>query len=123
MDNRHHTIAVVDDDDTVRDSLRVLLETYHYIVVDYGDGESFLGRDSSVVPSCVILDVHMPGLSGLDVVRALRESGDLTPVILMTGRNDRLLEARAQVEFSVTILYKPIPQARLFAAIESALPR
>ena len=121
MENRQHTIAVVDDDDTVRDSLRALLETHSYIVVDFADGESFLARGRDNAASCVILDVHMPRLSGLDVLKSLRESGDMVPVILMTGRNDRLLEARAQVESSVTILDKPIPQARLFAAIENAL--
>ncbi len=123
MDNRRHTIAVVDDDDTVRDSLRALLETHSYIVIDFADGESFLARGSDDVAGCIILDVHMPRLSGLDVLRALREAGDMVPVILMTGRNDRLLEARAQVESSVTILDKPIPQAHLFAAIERALAR
>ena len=121
MGNKTRTIAIVDDDDTVRDSLRVLLETHGCTVFDFAEGESFLRRERDVAADCVLLDVHMPGKSGLEVLRELRGSGDMIPVIVITGRNDRLLEARLQHEASVTILDKPVAQARLFAAIESAL--
>ena len=121
MQSQRPTIAVVDDDDIVRDSLRALLETRQYTVVDFADGDSFLSRDLGILLRCVLLDVHMPGKGGFDVLKALREAGDMTPVILITGRNDRLLEARARAEVAVTMLDKPLAQARLFAAIESAL--
>ena len=123
MRSQCRMIAVVDDDDMVRDSLRALLETHGFTVLDFPHGESFLGREQGAPASCVILDVHMPRMSGLDVLKALRERGDMTPVILMTGRNDRLLEARALVETSVAILDKPVPQALLFTAIANALAR
>jgi FixJ family two-component response regulator len=123
MERQRHTIAVVDDDDTVRDSLRALLETHGYAVIDFADGNIFLDRDGGVVPDCVILDVHMPGKSGLDVLRTLRQAGDMTPVILISGRNDRMIEARVQLEPSATMLDKPVARARLFAAIESALSK
>lgn len=121
MQPQRLTIAVVDDDDTVRDSLRALLETHQYTVVDFADGDSFLSRDPGISLRCVLLDVHMPGKGGFDVLKALREGGDMTPVILITGRSDRLLEARARLEASVAILDKPVAQARLFAAIDTAL--
>jgi len=121
MQPQRLTIAVVDDDDTVRDSLRALLETHQYTVVDFADGDSFLSRDLGISLRCVLLDVHMPGKGGFDVLKALREGGDMTPVILITGRSDRLLEARARLEASVAILDKPVAQARLFAAIDTAL--
>jgi FixJ family two-component response regulator len=121
MQPQRLTIAVVDDDDTVRDSLRALLETYQYTVVDFADGDSFLSRDRGIPLRCVLLDVHMPGKGGFEVLKALREGGDMTPVILITGRSDRLLEAKARLEASVAILDKPVAQARLFAAIDTAL--
>jgi two-component system, LuxR family, response regulator FixJ len=121
METSRQTIAVVDDDEMVRDSLRALLETFSYTVIDFADGDSYLERDPGTSTGCLILDAHMPRKSGFEVLRALRTSGDMTPVILITGRNDRLLEARAQAESSVVILDKPFPKARLLAAIESAL--
>ena len=121
METSRQTIAVVDDDEMVRDSLRALLETFSYTVIDFADGDSYLERDPCTSTHCLILDAHMPRKSGFEVLRALRTSGDMTPVIMITGRNDRLLEARAQAESSVVILDKPLPKARLLAAIESAL--
>ena len=119
--SRSHKIAVIDDDETVRDSLRALLEAHSFAVADFGDGDSFLDRHRDTAADCVILDVHMPGKTGLDVLKALRDAGDMTPVILITGRSDRLIEAKAKVEASVTILDKPVAQALLFRAIDSAL--
>ena len=121
MELQRTMIAIVDDDDTVRDSLRALLETQQYTVIDFADGDGFLFRDRGILPNCILLDVHMPGKGGFDVLKALREAGDMTPVILITGRSDRLLEAKAKVEVSVAILDKPLGPARLFAAIDKAL--
>lgn len=115
------TILIVDDDDTVRDSLKVLLEIRGFGVIDFPSGRSFLaGRDGKEC-GCILLDVHMPEMTGLDVMKALREAGDRTPVVLITGRSDSLVEAKAESYGAIAVLDKPIAHSCLFAAIERAL--
>ena len=115
------TILVIDDDDVVRDSLRALLESHEFKVVEFESGRSFMARRHGVGAGCILLDVHMPDMSGLDVIKALRETGDQTPVVLITGRNDALVEAKAQAYGAAAVLDKPIAHSVLFAAISRAL--
>jgi len=114
------TIFVVDDDDGVRDSLKALLETRHFSVVDFESGEAFLQGSNDTATGCLILDIHMPGMSGLDVLRTLRTQGDLLPVILVTGRRDAAAKAQAEALGALTLLDKPISSPALFAAIDHA---
>ncbi len=122
-DHPNPIILIIDDDDVVRDSLRVLLETRGYTVVDFASGRSFLaGRDGKAA-GCILLDVHMPDMTGLDVMKALRDMGDQTPVVLITGRSDPLVQAKAAAFGAIAVLDKPIAHPLLFTAIGQAFSR
>jgi FixJ family two-component response regulator len=122
-DRSEPTILVIDDDDVVRDSLKVLLETRGFNVVDFSSGRSFLAQRDEIGAGCIVLDVHMPEMSGLDVMKTLRQTGDNTPVVLITGRSDSLVQAKAEAYGAVAVLDKPIAHGLLFTAIGHALSR
>lgn len=109
-------VDIIDDDDAVRDSTRALLESYGYEVRDHASAEHFL-RDSSNKPDCLLVDQHMPGMTGLDLLEHLRSKGDQTPALMMTGRSDPTLEPRA-ARIGVKLLHKPVPEDQLVLWIE-----
>lgn len=118
------TILIVDDDDVVRDSLKVLLELRQFAVRDFGSARAFLAeRQDTQAPGCLVLDIHMPEMSGLELLQALRSKGDRLPVILVTGRRDAAAQSQAQALGVVAFLDKPISHPALFAAIDQALKR
>ena len=114
------TIFVIDDDDVVRDSMKVLLEARHYTVQEFSSGPDFLQRRDGVRAGCVVVDIHMLPMNGLEVVKALRKAGDQTPVLLVTGRGDPVIRAQAKA-LGVPLLDKPMPHATFLAAIETAI--
>jgi FixJ family two-component response regulator len=114
-------ICIVDDDVGVCDSLRVLLETYGYAVLTYASGAEFLKDTRRLTAKCLIIDQHMPGLSGLDVVRELRRDGGFLPAVLITGRLDPELTRRAGAVGIRAILEKPFAVATLVQLIGSAV--
>lgn len=112
------TIFVVDDDEVVRDSLKVLLETRQFVVRDFESGRAFLAhRRAARDPGCLVLDVHMPEMSGIELLRTLRNDGDELPVILVTGRRDATVQSQAQGLGVLAFLDKPIAHPALFAAL------
>lgn len=115
------TILVVDDDDVLRDSLRFLLESRGYSVADCGSAERFLNARAEFSADCLILDIHMPNMTGIELLRALRRRGDLIPVILVTGRREASVQAEAMSLGAVDVLDKPVTQRTLFQAIDRAL--
>ncbi len=114
------TVFVIDDDEMVRDSLCALLQSRDFAVVDFPSAQDFLARRAGTDGSCLILDIHMPGMTGLDLVKLLRERGDSIPVILITGRTDPSIQVQARASGVAALLDKPIAASRLFAAIEQA---
>ncbi|MBV8536487.1 MAG: response regulator [Alphaproteobacteria bacterium] len=116
------TIFVIDDDEVVRESLRVFLEASHYAVEDFCSGEAFLARVDGHGADCVLLDISMPRMSGIEALQALRRKGYTAPVILMTGAASHATHVQAQ-RMGVRLLEKPIPPAMLVTAIEQALGR
>jgi FixJ family two-component response regulator len=119
------TIFVVDDDEVVRDSLRVLLESRHFDVLDFGSGAAFLAHraEAPATPGCLLLDVHMPEMSGIDLLRRLRSKGDDVAAILVTGRRDAATQAQAEALGAVALLDKPLSHPALFGAIDRGLKR
>jgi len=117
----HHQIYVIDDDDVVRDSLRALLEVRGYTVRDFDSGDRFFSEAPDLSHCCLVVDIHMPGMTGLDVVGALRARGETVPAILITGRRDPHIDAQAATFGKVVLLDKPIAHTRLFAAIDEML--
>ena len=111
-------VDIIDDDDAVRDSTRALLESYGYEVRDYASAEKFL-QAANTRHDCLLVDQHMPGMTGLDLLEHLRAHGDRTPALMMTGRSDPTLEPRA-ARIGVKLLHKPIPEDQLVLWIEQA---
>jgi FixJ family two-component response regulator len=114
-------IDIIDDDDAVRDSTRALLESYGYEVRDHASAELFL-RDVGSKPDCLLVDQHMPGMTGLDLLEHLRSRGDQTPALMMTGRSDPSLEPRAS-RIGVKLLHKPVPEDQIVHWIEQSRPQ
>lgn len=123
MSSRPKTIFLVDDDEFVRDALQLLLEQRQYQVESFASGRQFLSQRDPASAGCLVLDIHMPEMSGLDVLKELRTQRDGTPVILMTGRRDEEIDLQARMLDAVALFDKPIPHAALFEALEHALAR
>src|ERR1700739_2682641 len=88
-------ICIVDDDESVVDSLQALLETFGFNVQSYGSGSEFLADEQHRAAGCLLIDQHMPGISGLDVVEDLRKNGVQIPTILISRRLDAGTRQRA----------------------------
>jgi len=114
-------VCVVDDDDWVCDSLCVLLETYGYIVRTYPSGAAFLKDDRRFDAKFLIVDQHMPGLAGLDMVAELLRQEVVLPTILITGRLDAGIAQRAAELGVLALLEKPFPVGRLVELVRVSL--
>jgi two-component system response regulator FixJ len=115
------TIYVVDDDDAVRDSLKILLESYQLTVRDFGSVPEFLNGLQPVDNSCLVLDLHLPAMGGFDVMNTLARHRVPLPVIVITGRSDSQTKARALAAGAVAFLEKPVDDQILMNAIDAAL--
>ncbi len=117
------TIFVVDDDSAVQDSLRELLEAANLAVKTYGSGLEFLETHRPASDACLVLDLDLPGMSGLKVFEELISRNSPMPVILITGRADKATRDRCLGNGAVVVLEKPIRDDHLLEAIERALDR
>jgi two-component system response regulator FixJ len=114
-------ICIVDDDESVADSLQALLETFGFNVRSYGSGSEFLADERHRAAGCLLIDQHMPGTSGLDVVDNLRKRGTQIPTILISGRLDASTRERGTRLGVRELLDKPVPASRLIQAIRAIL--
>jgi two-component system, LuxR family, response regulator FixJ len=114
-------ICIVDDDDAVADSLRALLETFGVNVLSYGSGSEFLADERHRAAGCLLIDQHMPGISGLDIVEDLRKNGVQIPTILISGRLDDVTRQRATRLGVRELLDKPVAAGRLMQVIRTTL--
>ena len=115
------TIAVVDDDSALRTALARLLRLDGFKVVTYATGEDFLASLNSCTPACAILDLFMPGMSGLDVNACLRAENCSVPIVFMSGTVDDALQRAARAARPARLLRKPFSANALFGAIRTAL--
>ncbi|MGO8914285.1 MAG: response regulator transcription factor [Stellaceae bacterium] len=109
-------IYVIDDDDAVRDSLRALLECEGFTAVDFASCAAFLRHAPLQSRDCLVLDLHMPGMGGLELLERLRRDGIITAAILMTGRPDPAI-AQAAARAGAPLLEKPFRVGDLLRAI------
>jgi len=114
-------VYVVDDDDAVRDSMRALLETLGMDVRDYPSAQEFLTDLCKCPEGCLLLDLHMPGMSGMELLEVLRTRSSRLPVIAITGRSDPLLKDRVMRSGALALLDKPVDEAMLMNALGRAL--
>ena len=117
------TVHVVDDDASMRQALARLLGAHGYEVRQYGSAGDFLLAWPVENPGCVLLDVCMPGPSGLDLQLALANRADAPPVVFITGFGDIPMSVLAIQRGAVDFLTKPVDQVALLAAVERALQR
>jgi two-component system response regulator FixJ len=114
-------VHVIDDDDAIRQSLAFLLSTAKIEVVTYPSATAFLEALPGLTPGCIITDVRMPGISGIELVRRLKELNVGAPVIVITGHGDVPLAVEAMKIGAADFLEKPFDDEVLLASVRSAL--
>ena len=117
------TVYIVDDDAAVRDALGLLLSIRGYRAALFAGAEDFLQAWQPQWAGCLLLDIRMPGMNGLDLQRRLAEQGCHLPVIIITGHGDVASAREAFKANAVDFLEKPLDNAKLFSAIDDALRR
>jgi FixJ family two-component response regulator len=118
---RYLEIAVIDDDESFRVALVESLSSLGYGSDAYASAEDFIRAIGGKSFNCVVTDIHMPGMSGLDLMKRLAARGSTTPVVLITARSDRNLEARAAAAGAACLLRKPFEINDLIQGIEGAV--
>jgi RNA polymerase sigma factor (sigma-70 family) len=116
-------VFIVDDDRSVRSSLKFLISSVGLEVESFDSADSFLKRKLPDVPSCLVLDVRLPGLSGLDFQRELAARNIRTPIVFITGHGDIPMSVRAMKAGAVEFLTKPFRDQDLLDAVRIALDR
>ena len=116
-------VFVVDDDLSVREGLERLLRAVGRKVETFASAEEFLAHRIENIPSCLVLDVGLPGLSGLDLQKQIAEANRTTPIVFITGQKDVPTSVRAMKAGAVEFLVKPFSEQDLLDAIEQALSR
>ena len=115
------TVFLVDDDPGVRRSLSRVLREAGFEVQAYESAEAFLARPDTTTRGCLVLDVSMPGLNGLDLQRRLSEAGESMSIVFLTGHGDIPMSVRAIKAGAVDFLTKPVTSETLLATLRSAL--
>ncbi len=121
MSKTNALISVVDDDQSMREAIRGLMKSSGYTAEAFASAEEFLNSRQLPRTSCLIADVHMPGMTGLDLHRRLVASGRSIPTILITAYPDDRLRERALGDGVVSYLSKPFDEKDLLACIRSLL--
>src|SRR5258708_28074051 len=121
MKDPHSTVFVVDDDSSVRDGLVDLISSVGMTAKSYASAQEFVQHKRQNAPACLVLDVRLPGLSGLDLQRQLGQSGHSIPIIFITGHGDIPMSVRAMKDGAVEFLTKPFRDQDLLDAIHQAL--
>ena len=121
LESRPRTVAVVEDDPSMRKSIERLLTTHGFVAEGYSSAEVFLYRKTASQVDCLVLDVHFDGMSGVELRQRLKTSGSDVPVIFITAVDDEALERTARQTGCVAYLHKPFPATLLMNAISKAL--
>ena len=121
--NSDAMVFVIDDDESIREALHSLIRSVGLRVATFASAHEFLQSERPDVPACLILDVRMPGLSGLDLQRDLTEGNIHIPIIFITGHGDIPMSVRAMKAGAVEFLTKPFRDQDLLDAIQQALDR
>jgi FixJ family two-component response regulator len=117
------TIAIVDDDPSVREGLSSLIRSAGLQVETFASAQEFLARPGAEAPSCLVLDLQMPGLSGLDLQKRMGEVGLEIPIVFLTGHGNIPASVQAMKAGAVEFLTKPFDEQDLLKAIQEALER
>src|SRR5215510_14057075 len=123
MNTSEQIVFVIDDDESMREALKSLMRSVGLSVETFASAHEFMQTRRPDVPACLILDVRMPGLSGLDLQRDLAEANIRIPIIFITGHGDIPMSVRAMKAGAVEFLTKPFRDQDLLDAIQQALER
>ncbi|HXW27985.1 MAG TPA: response regulator [Xanthobacteraceae bacterium] len=121
MDQTQGEIFIVDDDPLVRDALSVVFTLAGYKVRAFADGASFVAAARAEVPACIILDVHMPGRSGLDILRALNAEHYPTPIFIISGQGDIPMAVEAIRNGALDFIEKPFNGETVVTRVREAI--
>ena len=116
-------VAIVDDDDSIRDATENLLEAAGYSTTTFSSVESFMGSECRRAVSCVVADMRMPGVTGLELFEALAASGHAIPTVLVTAYPDEQTRLRARESGILCYLSKPFSPEELCARVDAAVAR
>jgi FixJ family two-component response regulator len=119
--SRNLANAVIDDDQSFRVALVESLSSFGYGSSGYASAEEYLGGIADGSFDCVVTDIHMPGMSGLDLMKCLADQGSTTPILLITARSDSNLEAKAAAAGAVCLLRKPFEMRDLIKCVDGAV--
>lgn len=114
-------VSIIDDDDSIRTALVGLVRSLGYGAQGFASAEAFLAAGNGAATDCIITDIHMPGLSGIELKLRLTAERDETPVIMITGRTEPNLHDRARDCGALCLLTKPFGARELIACLERAL--
>ena len=123
MNEKATCVFIIDDDDSVRRGLTDLLNSANYEVETFASAEDFLARKPFSGIGCIILDVRMPGISGLDLQERLNQVENSMPIVFITGHGDLPMGVDAMKKGAVDFLPKPFEDEQLLAAVEIALEK
>src|SRR5687767_6912217 len=115
------TVFIVDDDASVRDALSLLLSLRGYAAATFSSAEDFLAAVRPEWRGCIVLDIRMPGMSGLELQRLMAEGGPTLPVIVITAHGDVAAARQAFLADAVDFIEKPFDGEQLLRAIDTAL--
>jgi len=116
-----HLVVGVDDDFSVRESIKSLVESAGYVAFVFSSAEEFLQSGTLAIANCLIMDVRMPGMDGIELQRRIRLDRPDLPVIFISAHHDDEARQRALDEGAMRFLYKPFDGAELLRTIEAAL--
>jgi FixJ family two-component response regulator len=116
-----HRIAIVDDDHSVRKALQRLLRSINLDADAYGSGREFLAALAGAMPDCLVLDLQMPEMNGLELQQQLAESGVRLPVVVITGHDEPGMRAQCMAAGASMYLRKPLDDKVLLEAISTAI--
>jgi FixJ family two-component response regulator len=116
-------IAIVDDDPSVREGLQSLIRSAGWRVETFGSAQEFLARSGREAPGCVVLDLQLPGLSGLDLQKRMAEVDLEIPIVFLTGHGNIPASVQAMKAGAIEFLTKPVAEEDLLRAIQEALER
>ncbi len=114
-------VSVVDDDESVRESLPDLLREFGYAARTFSSAEEFLGSDCVDQTRCLMLDIGMPGMTGPDLQRELKLRGQQIPIVFITAHRDEAIRTRVLEEGAVECLFKPFSDTAVLEALNAAL--
>ena len=116
-------VSIVDDDESVRESLPDLVRQFGFAVQAFSSAEAFLASEFVSETRCLILDIAMPGMSGPDLQRELRNRQKPIPIIFITASGDRSVRSRLLADGGVECLFKPFSDTALLDALTAVFPR